>query len=359
MSSRADRREFLGAIVTASGSVLGSQSPQGSLARTSPVTPADSLWLYLELLRLVQIEVAAPRADQWSKATAAVTQALESLASTVEKLEKVLATAKHPDAAQAQLLADTGKAVVDLVRDGAHGPFVAAEAYVSAVARFAEASAAGQESIVLTGEAVTLFRSLLAQVKTVQQLQLRAQAASTTYEETVSTIAARMERARDLILDAAGQVPVAAGDRAAPGISPAGESALRDAIAIVRESARESQTAGVLAELLDGARLWMRQQAAPAGLAAFGYQPAGFRSQPAAQDTDTRLIDLLRRYCPLATRVRAFILLALVGPVWTLHADPVQRRRLLRVVLDLFPCQGRNSHQAEFIDALATFGTNG
>ena len=105
----------------------------------------------------------------------------------------------------ARALAHTGSAIAPILRASNEGT-LAAE-YVIAVADFAQSQQQSQGSIVLTGESARLLRMLLAQIKSIQELQRQAQLAAVDYSATTSRVSEVMQRVRDKLIAAVMMIP--------------------------------------------------------------------------------------------------------------------------------------------------------
>src|SRR5437016_13810247 len=89
-SRRAFARRVFGAAVPVALLGIDAAAQSGTLTGIS-ASPADSLSLYIDLLHRTEIELLKRESDAWTTSTGRVTDAVQQLSSTVDRLERALA----------------------------------------------------------------------------------------------------------------------------------------------------------------------------------------------------------------------------------------------------------------------------
>lgn len=360
------RRTFLTGLASAAGGLLLS-TREAAGQQTGVflgVSPADSLSLYIDLLRKVQLEILQERADVWSAATSRVTALIQTITRTIGELERELSTiGDASSAAQLKLLSASGQSTLNAIRQHSQSAADLAAPYIAAVSEFATVSES-RPTVVMSRRGFDLLQTLIGQLRQVEQLQAEAQRFASEYHRASDEAELVVRKIQEFMTNAATAVAELTEPDPRPTRSGLKEEAIRQV-----ESAKQALLSLktltkaplvrtlALAELLEGTKLWI-QRLSPtttqAGLAQGPIVLASYQAQ--VNDVERkRLRDLLNQHCPAGTPLKAMWVIALAGPIWILHSAPQQRTPLLRVSMDLLPCQD-SAHMNGLIDALANFG---
>lgn len=348
------RRRFVAAGTATVAALFVPAESNAHACDASAISPADSLVLYIDLLRDVQTELLQRAAEEWNRAAEALDTLLKQLVLDIQRLAFL---AKQGESSPVHALAEDGSRLLRNVGDPVDR-IRATATYARAVGSFAEQADRTGLPLTLSADAATLLRKVADGAIELDRLRIEADLPRKRYSAVFATSSKTLDRVRDQMLAASGAI-----QSARAGLSSTVESVVRaridDAISRVEEAyqtANATMQAGAhLIALLKATSVWVSKEPQAARLplrlplsliAGVGGQ------QPPARDELWALID---KHCPVATLVRVVIFLGLLMPIWVAYDRVDQRRDLIRTLLRFAPCHRLATSMDAFVADLASF----
>lgn len=313
MTEAGSRREFCGnLLLIASGSTL-SQTPASeesvdALVERFQISAADSVLLYLDMLRKAQTEVLADSARRWSDARAPVTEGLKQISEIAERLAtlvgvRVSASGVTPDYGLMPTYVEAG------------GPSMSdVYAFLNSIESWT--SAAAQQSPQLSPDAARLLESLVREIRRVRGLNVQSNAAGVRHNEAFEQTEVVVATVRDMLIEASGIIARSQTPSARPSVE--GADRIRRAAKELQqlfEIGRRGPTGEALTQILEGAALWAAGKVPTSlkqDITLASWNPLADKNS-AAQPA--RLVKLLDDHCPVGTPWRVAGLLLLVIPI--------------------------------------------
>ena len=361
MTSQTSRRAFVGSVL-ASVPALGLEAAAQRPTFPPPdVTAADSLMVYIDMLRGIQAELIERIVTPWQTAQSTLSSRIKELNAVVDQLAAELGKKDHDAAARFLALAAMGRGVEMTLTGGVSG----AQPGRFTITRFTEACRTctdldAIQDVAVTPRAYQLIQDVIRLARELEKQDAATNAASAAFGAGFVRVQQDLDGVRDLFLKAA----AAASSRTRPeDMARRRDEALRDLDAAKTrlanlEQAHQLQPGSLprrdaLIEIIQGTRLWLTRP--PSALASIA--PAFLEDTQAVIRTAEqreKLWDLLEKYSPAATLLREIYLRAILTPIWIGYTDRPTRERLIREVLRVFPSTPPAEQSAAFVSALAT-----
>jgi hypothetical protein len=364
------RRRLLGSLLAAGSFPAFADQAQdaGRAAGGLDISAADSLVVYIDMLRHVQTEVLQESVDGRNEAGASLTSVVREVVRILELLAAELAGTGADPVRQVAMLAETGRIIqASLLHGGGVSERAVHAAMLPGFAGSCRACAeygVAQGHPAMTPRAWKLFEELRTLTPTLDRENTRAEAANVAFNDRWQDVRERLDQVRNALVRAAIDASVA-GDLRKTSPEKSEEhrekavSQIESGAELLRALPRQEAstplpTRQALIELLEGARRWLRG-ANPASQLASA-RPGTLPSHTADGADQTVLRQVLNKYSPVATTLRTAWLYALIMPAWLAYGDQANRERLIRQVLRAFPSDPPANASADFVRELARLG---
>jgi len=332
------------------------------------VSPADSLVVYVDMLRGVGDEFVARIAGTWQAAQSVLSNQIKDLRATVEQLATELAKTDIDAAARLLALAATGRGIElwltgDAAGDPRPDPVV--------LTRFTEAcrtctQLAEAQNVVVTSRARQLVTDVIRMVRALESQNTITDAARSAFDAGFRRLQQDLDNIRDLLM-------VAATDATAesdPRISPE-DARLKREVALLNLGSAKAKLAAAggaepsqleslprrkaLIDVIEGTEKWLITPFPPGVASLVPFASGDGQAVIRTAERRQKLWDLLKTYSPAATLFREIYLYALLTPIWVGYRGREDRERLIREVLKVFPSTPPAWQSAAFVSELAAF----
>jgi hypothetical protein len=370
-----ERRTFLAQIVATGlgSSAFSHQEPHldGGVDPTCGASPADSLFLYIDLLSEIQFSAAKGELGVVVGLLKQCEQVLDEVYLQVKLLEAELSKAKmKAQAKQIRDLVEANRANARLIRDYLGTSPRAEYASLNTLAVFSDqvlrAAQNLQGEVVLSSAGVAALERIIKLVRDYKETQMKTVEARTDHVAVLDDTHKQIREIRKLLLSAS----IAISSAEDPGVSASRVSdyrrlADRDIEQAIAELKRVPDSApeppqtksprNILILLLEGTQKLIRKNlvSRSSGQDEPMFIRAASLAASAIPDSRQRVREILRNHCPPATWFRGIYCLALIAPILALFSDPDQRTPLIEHVLDLFPCRDQEGSMSKLAGALA------
>jgi hypothetical protein len=369
MTEDTSRRTFVGSMLAGIPAFTLTPLAQEPQFPLPDVSAADSLVVYIDMLRGVQNEVLQRSAGKWQAAYSGLSQRVKTIRTMVEQLAAEIGKKDQVAAAHLLALAATGRSLETALASGQTGDLRSSHGLL--VGRFAEAcrtcpDVVEAQDTVLSARGRQLIADLVTAVRDLEEQSTTTDAASLAFKEGFARIQTDLDDVRDLFLRAASSIAAALDSRTLPDAAQRRrDDALQD-LEGSRSRLAALETAhkldpgplfkrDALRDLIKGTIDWLTTPPAPRVASLVPMAVEDSQALVRTADQRARLWDLLNKHSPTATLLREIYLRALVTPIWVGYSDRVTRERLIREVLTVFPSNPPAWASAEFVSALATF----